>query len=75
MAKLTLSVDPKVVSRAKRIAQTRKTSLSRLVESYLRGLAVVSATEGKTPIVDSLEGCLKEAEIGHYKRHLREKYR
>ncbi len=77
MAKLTLSVDERVVKVAKRYAAQRETSVSRLVEEYLGLLSrEVGATE-KTPILARVQGILKGSRLDErdYRRHLREKYR
>ena len=75
MPKLTLSVDSEVVRRAKRYAQARGTSVSRLVERFLR---LVSSPTGKTaapPVLKRLRGSLKGGRLADYRRHLQEKYR
>lgn len=48
--KLTLSVDATIVQRAKELARQRRTSLSRLVEEYLR---FASASLAAPPAVSS----------------------
>jgi len=76
MAKLTLSVDDRVVSRAKQYAKRRGVSVSNMVETYLA--AVVEPhppATGATSILRSVRGVLKSADIGHYRKHLAEKYR
>ena len=63
--KLTLKVNQTVIKQAKKYAQKRKTSISRLVENYLQKL-----TDPKdeltglkiTPLVKSLSGVIKESE-------------
>lgn len=45
MPKLTLSVDPDVVARAKRYAVSRRTSVSRLVETYLDAVSRLRGPE------------------------------
>jgi hypothetical protein len=75
MPKLTLSVDPDVAARAKRYAKGRGTSVSRMVESYLTLVTRPAAREEKTPILDSLAGILKKADIGEYHKHLSKKHR
>jgi hypothetical protein len=76
MSKLTLSVDERVVSRAKRYAKRQGTSLSAMVEAYLEA---VSGEErepaGETPVLRSLRGSLKRGDVREYKKHLAEKYR
>jgi hypothetical protein len=76
MAKLTLSVDGRVVSRAKRYAKLRGVSVSEMVEAYLGAVAgpPPSAT-GAAPILRSVRGVLKNADIGEYRKHLVAKYR
>jgi len=75
MPKLTLSVDPDVAARAKRYAKGRGTSVSRMVEAYLTSVIEPETREEKTPILDSLAGILKKADIGDYHKHLSKKYR
>jgi len=57
--KLTLKLDSDVISRAKRYAQHRRTSLSKMVESYLNS---VTGPEPEgieiTPLVKSLSGVM-----------------
>lgn len=76
MAKLTLSVDERVVSRAKRYALKHGVSVSQMVEAYLEAVAEPSAAAAPdTPILRSLRGSLKKANVEAYKRHLVTKYR
>ena len=75
MCKLTLSVDPDVAARAKRYAKGRGTSVSRMVEAYLTSVMAPAAREEQTPILDSLDGILKKADIGDYYKHLSKKHR
>ena len=78
MAKLTLSVNADVVRRAKRFASLRGTSVSRLVEHYLRLLSgsESDASAKDTPVLARLRGSLKGApREGSYKRYLERKYR
>jgi hypothetical protein len=79
MAKLTLSVDPAVVKRAKDFAARRGTSVSSLVEGYLD---LVSRTAGAghapvTPLLARLRADLKgvNAGTGAYRLYLARKYR
>ena len=76
MPKLTLNVDEKVVARAKRFAGARRTSVSRLVEQFLR-LLPSPDTGPASPVLDELRGSLKGGKIqpGDYRRHLEDKYR
>ena len=76
MAKLTLSVDSHVVSRAKQYAKRRGVSLSGMVEAYLAAVGEPpSNAAGAAPILHSVRGILKKADIGEYRKHLAAKYR
>jgi hypothetical protein len=76
MSKLTLSVDDAVVSRAKRYAKARGTSISKMVESYLAAVAEPSPrSTADTPILRSMRGILKKADVKDYKRYLEAKYK
>lgn len=76
MSKLTLSVDDLVVSRAKRYAKQRGISISSMVEAYLAALAEPSLPATRdAPILRSLRGSLKKADLEGYKKHLATKYR
>jgi hypothetical protein len=75
MSKLTLSVDEKVVERAKRFAEKRGTSVSRLVEQFLDILARPPVPEDDTPMLRQLRGVLRRGKRKDYQRHLVEKYR
>ena len=76
MAKLTLSVDDRVVSRAKQYAKRRGVSVSNMVEAYLAAVAEPhSAGTGDASILRSVRGVLKNADVGQYRKHLAEKYR
>ncbi len=75
MAKLTLSVNQSVVSRAKRYARKRGVSVSRLVETYLASITEPAPVTEEPPILRSLRGTLRKADLEDYRRHLSEKYR
>jgi uncharacterized protein DUF6364 len=76
MAKLTLSVDNRVVSRAKQYAKRRGVSVSEMVEAYLSAVAEpASPSTGAVPILRSVRGILKNADIDEYRKHLAAKYR
>jgi hypothetical protein len=76
MAKLTLSVDDRVVSRAKQYAKRRGVSVSEMVETYLNAVIEPhSPGAGATPILRSVRGVLRSADIGEYRKHLAVKYR
>lgn len=76
MSKLTLSVDNRVVSRAKRYAKQRGVSVSKMVEAYLSAVAEPpSSTSLDVPILRAVRGSLKKADLDEYRRHLAAKYR
>jgi hypothetical protein len=76
MAKLTLSVDAGIVKRAKQYAKRQGISVSAMVEAYLAAVAEPSAPATReTPVLRSLRGVLKRAEIGGYRKRLGAKYR
>jgi hypothetical protein len=57
--KLTLKLDGQVISRAKKYAEMKNTSLSRLIESYLDALTGTKENESEiTPLVKSLSGVI-----------------
>jgi len=80
MAKLTLSVEEDVVGRAKEYAAAQGTSVSRLVEDYLR----LIAERGKrrsgvadAPVLRRWRGALQGSRLGDrdFRRYLEKKYR
>jgi len=76
MSKLTLSVDERVVFRAKRYARQRGVSVSQMVETYLAAVAgPVSPVAADAPILRFVRGSLKKADLAEYRRHLAAKYR
>ncbi len=76
MAKLTLSVDSLVVSRAKQYAKQRGISISEMVEVYLAAIAEpASAAAMNAPILNKVRGVLKHADIDEHRKHLAAKYR
>lgn len=76
MQKLTLSVDERVVARAKRYARTRGTSVSRLVETMLDLVAAPAADRADdAPVLTRLRGSMKRASLADYRRYLQRKYR
>jgi hypothetical protein len=76
MSKLTLSVDKAVISRAKRYAKQRGVSVSEMVEAYLGAVSEPSSPDTRNaPILRSLRGSLKAADIEEYRKHLVAKYR
>jgi hypothetical protein len=76
MAKLTLSVDSRVVSRAKQFSKQRGVSVSKMVETYLAAVVEPpSSATGAAPILRSVRGVLKHADMNEYRKHLAAKYR
>jgi len=75
VAKLTLSVDDSVIAAAKRYAKEHDTSVSRMVENYLRLWAQKPEGGQPGPITASLIGIAKGADPEGYKRHLLEKHK
>lgn len=63
-----------MVTRAKRYARARGVSVSRLVEEYLDAVSAPGTTSG-APILESLRGVLKKADLQDYRKHLARKYR
>jgi hypothetical protein len=72
--KLTLSVNPTVVSRAKRYAEKQGVSVSRLVEGYLAAISEEPEATDLPPVIASLRGILKGADTEAYRKHLVRKY-
>ena len=71
--KLTLSVDPEVVARAKRFSERNETTVSQLVERFLASLE--DSVEAATPISTRLRGVLPTTVTrDEYRAHLDEKY-
>lgn len=67
--KLTIKLDDDVITRAKTYAKSRKTSLSKMIESYLDS---VTKPESKgieiTPLVKSLSGVITLTDDYDYKK-------
>lgn len=74
MAKLTLSVDDAVVSRAKRYAERNSISVSRMVENYLSAVVEERSSPKLPPVLSSMRGILKSADREHYRQYLVKKY-
>lgn len=57
--KLTLKLDKEIINRAKLYAESKKISLSKLIESYLQILTKESSTKDEiSPLVESLSGVI-----------------
>ena len=67
--KLTIKLDDGVISRAKKYAHHRRTSLSRLIESYLDSVTKNEPDDIEiTPLVKSLSGVIKLPADHDYKK-------
>lgn len=77
MSKLTLSVDDAVIRKAKVWATREGTSVSQLVERFLREASASPGRPGSgaTPVLKRLRGCLKGLDVEAHRRHLEAKYR
>jgi len=74
--KLTLSLNQKIIEKAKYYAKANKTSLSKLIENYLNSLTLKTEEYDEsdaTPLVDSLCGIIELPENFDYKKE-RAKY-
>jgi len=72
--KLTLSVDERVIAAAKTYAQEQGTSVSRLVEGFLRTVSAPPVGEVTTPVLDRLRGSMNVIDPAQYGDHLADKY-
>ncbi|MCL6613561.1 MAG: DUF6364 family protein [Firmicutes bacterium] len=78
--KLTLSMDEKVIKKAKEYAAKKKKSLSQLIEDFLK--ALTANGDGNQhpypPLTAGLAGIIKDEGIGdlreEYTRYLQDKY-
>jgi hypothetical protein len=72
--KLTLSVDERVIERARRYSTRHNTSISQLVTNYLSQLDAPSET-APAPWVQRLRGILpSDTSVEDHRRHLEEKH-
>ena len=72
--KLTLSVDERVIERARRYSDRHNTSISQLVTTYLSQLDAPSESK-LAPWVRRLRGILpSDTSVDDYRRHLEEKH-
>ena len=75
MPKLTLSVDDRVIERAKTYAANRGISVSSLVETLLDLIASPPKAESRAPVLAKLRGSLRRGSVAEYRKHLERKYR
>lgn len=69
--KLTLRLNDSVIERAKIYARSQKTSLSKMIESYLDSLTREKESDNKisiTPLVESLSGVIDLPSDFDYKK-------
>ena len=72
--KLTLRLNGKVIERAKIYARSHKTSLSKMIESYLDSVTKQKKEEKNhiTPLVESLSGVIDLPDDFDYKKEYRD---
>lgn len=77
-AKLTLSMNPMLINRAKAYAKMHGKSVSQIVGDYfsLLNQAVDTKKATSLPLTNSLRGVLKNSDVSEkgYKKHLEDKY-
>lgn len=78
--KLTLSIEKSVVEQAKEFSRRHHKSLSKLIEGYLRQVAVPGPEKGGiTPLVSKLSGVISGEKVSRHKEeyagYLAKKYR
>lgn len=73
--KLTLTIEERIIHRAKRYAKENGRSLSGIIENYLKMITQEEVKEDKeiTPLVKSLRGSFKAPKSFDYKKELTEK--
>ncbi len=75
--KLTLKLDRSVIQSAKKYAETRHKSLSKLVEEYFSNLTGNTSPKSRfSPLVEELSGVIsaKDADALDYAAYLEQKY-
>jgi hypothetical protein len=73
--KLTVRVPKRALARAKRYAKAHRTTLTKLISTFLEQLPAGSDVLHRAPLVRRLTGILSmDVSIEDYKRHLDEKY-
>jgi hypothetical protein len=80
--KLTLSIDERIIEKAKIFAKNNDTSLSKLIENFLFSLTSASKETQKeniSPLVKNISGVINLSDNFDFKtdriNHLREKYK
>lgn len=78
--KLTLKLDEQVIEKAREYAKNRKTSISKLVENYLRHLTAKKKLDEDdiSPLVKSFSGVVDAKFVAEprasYRKHIVKKY-
>ena len=72
-AKLTLTVDPRVIAAAKQYAAEAGTSVSQLVEDYLAAI-VAPQVAPIAPVLDRMRGTMRGVDVEDHRRHQVDKY-
>lgn len=78
--KLTLRMDEKLIKNAKKVAGSRKVSLSRMVSDYFKYISTQQKKEFvESPVLSEIAGILpskheKKKILDKYKRHIEGKY-
>ena len=73
-AKLTLTVDPRVVAAAKAYAADAGTSVSQLVEDYLAAIVAAPDPVPPPPVLARVRGSMGGVDVSDHRRHLVAKY-
>jgi hypothetical protein len=76
--KLTLSLDKNIINEAKKYAKIRHKSISKIIENYLKNVAINIEDENLTPIVNELAGSIKNINTNFkedYADYLTKKYK
>ena len=73
--KLTLTIEERIIQRAKKYAKENGRSLSGIIENYLKVITQEGVKENKeiSPLVKSLKGSFKAPKSFDYKEELTEK--
>jgi hypothetical protein len=78
--KLTLRVDERLIRNAKKIARSKKVSLSRMVSNYFKSLSAQQMKETiESPVLSEIAGILSSKAdnkklLKGYKKHIEDKY-
>jgi hypothetical protein len=75
-SKLTLRLDEELIRQAKERSRRTGRSVSRMVADYFATLGQSSGSEVLPPVVRSLKGALRGADVDEddFRRHLEERY-